>query len=55
MTDPAIRAALEARIHAAWRTLLSAAEADRIGATTLMVMAHEASKAAAVEEAARDA
>jgi hypothetical protein len=38
--------ALENEIATAWRALLSSAEAERIGPTTLLVMAHEAAKAA---------
>lgn len=36
--------ALEAEILAAWRALMSPAEAERIGPTTLTLMAHEAAK-----------
>lgn len=48
--------ALAARVEAAWRDLMSAAEAERIGPTTLAVMADAAAKAAlrARAEEARD-
>lgn len=36
----------EAAILVAWAALLSRAEAERIGPTTLRVLAHEAAKAA---------
>lgn len=42
----ALIARVEAAVLASWRALMSPAEADRIGPPTMMVMAHEAAKAA---------
>lgn len=36
---------LEERILAGWRALMSPCEAERIGSTTLMVLAYEAARA----------